>query len=233
MSDAHGRHVTHAELALDKDGNALALKVNTKANIGAYMSTFSSSIPTYLYATLLAGQYKTPAIYCDVQAYYTNTVPVDAYRGAGRPEGLVPARDPDGPGRARDPGGPGRFYRRNFIARTPSLPDAGCPGLRRGRLRVHLDKALEQTCSRRARKAEAARRGRLRGIGLLYIEAGIAPSAVVGSLGAGVGLWESAKVRFHPYRQGMQVMTGTHPRPGPQTTFVVAEKLGVPTRTSR
>src|SRR5450631_1768041 len=87
MSDAHGRdHVTTAELALDKDGKFLALRVKTTANIGAYLSTFASCVPTILYATLLAGQYKTPVIHCEVTAVFTNTVPVDAYRGAGRPE---------------------------------------------------------------------------------------------------------------------------------------------------
>ena len=87
LSDAHGRdHVTHAELALDKDGKFLAMRVHTTANMGAYLSTFASCIPTILYATLLAGQYTTPAIYCEVTAAFTNTAPVDAYRGAGRPE---------------------------------------------------------------------------------------------------------------------------------------------------
>ncbi|MFO1074626.1 MAG: xanthine dehydrogenase family protein molybdopterin-binding subunit [Geminicoccaceae bacterium] len=236
LSDAHGRdHVTHAELALDKDGNALALKVNTKANIGAYMSTFSSSIPTYLYATLLAGQYKTPAIYCDVQAYYTNTVPVDAYRGAGRPEAsflLETLMDQA----AREIGvDPAEFRRRNFIAKDAfpyQTPVALVYDV--GDYEATLDKALELADYKGfpARKAEAARRGRLRGIGLsCYIEAcGIAPSAVVGSLGAGVGLWESAKVRF-THTGKVQVMTGTHTHgQGHETTFsqVVAEKLGVP-----
>jgi carbon-monoxide dehydrogenase large subunit len=87
VTDAHGRdHVTHAELALDANGKILAMRVKTVANLGAYMSTFSSSVPTYLYATLLSGQYDIPQIYCEVDAVYTNTVPVDAYRGAGRPE---------------------------------------------------------------------------------------------------------------------------------------------------
>src|SRR5438552_2311734 len=86
LSDAHGRdHVTHAELALDKDGKFLAMRVHTTAAMGAYLSTFASCIPTILYATLLAGQYTTPAIYCEVTAVFTNTAPVDAYRGAGRP----------------------------------------------------------------------------------------------------------------------------------------------------
>src|SRR6185436_10538373 len=87
LTDAHGRdHVTHAELALDRDGKFLALKAQTTANMGAYLSTFASCIPTILHATLLAGQYKTPAIHCEVTAVFTNTTPVDAYRGAGRPE---------------------------------------------------------------------------------------------------------------------------------------------------
>ena len=87
LTDAHGRdHVTHVELALDKGGKFLALRVQTTANMGAYLSTFSTCIPTILYATLLAGQYTTPAIFCEVTASFTNTAPVDAYRGAGRPE---------------------------------------------------------------------------------------------------------------------------------------------------
>ncbi|TDM04916.1 MAG: hypothetical protein C4K60_21010 [Ideonella sp. MAG2] len=87
LSDAHGRdHDSLAELALDKDGNFLALRATTTANMGAYLSTFASSIPTILHATLLAGQYKTPKIWCEVTAVFTNTCPVDAYRGAGRPE---------------------------------------------------------------------------------------------------------------------------------------------------
>jgi len=87
LSDAHGRdHVTTAELGLDDDGNFVALRVNTTANLCAYLSTFGSSVPTYLYGTLLAGQYRTPNIYVEVQGVYTNTAPVDAYRGAGRPE---------------------------------------------------------------------------------------------------------------------------------------------------
>ena len=87
ISDAHGRdHVTHAELALDAAGKITGLRVHTIANLGAYMSTFSSSVPTYLYGLLLSGQYDIPNIYCEVDAVYTNTAPVDAYRGAGRPE---------------------------------------------------------------------------------------------------------------------------------------------------
>ena len=87
ITDAHGRdHVTKAQMAFDGEGKITGLKVHTTANLGAYMSTFSSAVPTFLYATLLSGQYEIAHIYCEVDAVYTNTVPVDAYRGAGRPE---------------------------------------------------------------------------------------------------------------------------------------------------
>jgi len=86
LSDAHGRdHLTTAKLALDKDGRFIGFQVDTTANLGAYLSTFASAVPTILYATLLAGQYATPKIVCTVTSVFTNTAPVDAYRGAGRP----------------------------------------------------------------------------------------------------------------------------------------------------
>src|SRR5690606_35380952 len=87
LSDTHGRdHITHAEMALDQNGKFLALRVHTHANLGAYLGTFASAVPTILYGTLLAGQYTTPQIYVEVDAWFTNASPVDAYRGAGRPE---------------------------------------------------------------------------------------------------------------------------------------------------
>ena len=236
LSDAHGRdHVSKAELAIDADGNFLALRVNTKANLGAYMSTFSSCVPTYLYATLLAGQYKTPAIYADVQAYYTNTSPVDAYRGAGRPEAsfLIEAIVDQA---ARELGrDPADLRRQNFIPKD-AYPYQTPVALTydTGDYEATLDRALELSDYKgfAARKQESAARGKLRGIGLsCYIEAcGIAPSAVVGSLGAGVGLWESGKVRFS-HTGKVQVLTGTHGHgQGHETTFsqLIASKLGVP-----
>jgi carbon-monoxide dehydrogenase large subunit len=236
LSDAHGRdHISHAELAIDAEGNTTALRVNTKANIGAYMSTFSSCVPTYLYGTLLAGQYKTPAIYCDVQAYYTNTAPVDAYRGAGRPEAsflLETLYEQAAKEIGKDPA---EFRRQNFIPKDAfpyQTPVALIYDV--GDYATTLDRALELAdyAGFKARKAEAEKRGMRRGIGIsCYIEAcGIAPSAVVGSLGAGVGLWESAKVRFS-HTGKVQVMTGTHSHgQGHETTFsqLVADKLGIP-----
>ena len=87
MTDAHGRdHVTDAEMAFDARGKILALRAHTIANLGAYLSLFGPSVPTYLYGTLLSGQYTIPTIFCDVRGVHTHTTPVDAYRGAGRPE---------------------------------------------------------------------------------------------------------------------------------------------------
>jgi aerobic carbon-monoxide dehydrogenase large subunit len=238
LSDAHGRdHVTGAQLALDADGNFTALKVHTIANMGAYLSTFASSVPTYLYATLLAGQYKTPAIHCAVDAVYTNTTPVDAYRGAGRPEAtylLETIVEMAAHETGRDPA---ELRRKNFIPKD-AFPYQTPVALMydTGDYEASLDKALELADYRGfgGRRAAAEAKGKLRGVGLsCYIEAcGIAPSAVVGSLGCGVGLWESAKIRF-THTGVVQVFTGTHSHgQGHETTFaqLISDKLGVPTQ---
>ncbi len=127
LTDAQGRdHVTEAELALDKDGKFLALKVKTVANMGAYLSTFASAVPTYLYGTLLAGQYTTPAIYVEVKAVFTNTVPVDAYRGAGRPEATYLLERIVEQAAREMKIDPAELRRRNLIAADQlPLPDAG------------------------------------------------------------------------------------------------------------
>ena len=192
MCDAHGRdHVTKAELALDGDGKITGLRVHTIANLGAYMSTFSSSVPTYLYATLLSGQYNIPTIHAEVDAVYTNTAPVDAYRGAGRPEAtyvverLVETA-------ARELGmDPAEIRRRNFITEFPHETPV-IMTYDAGDYHASLEKACEMIdyANFEKRRAASAKDGKLRGIGFsTYIEAcGIAPSAAVGSLGAGVGL---------------------------------------------
>ena len=237
LADAHGRdHVTHAEMAFDDDGRITGLKVKTIANLGAYMSTFSSSIPTYLYATLLSGQYDIPAIYCEVDAVYTNTVPVDAYRGAGRPEATFVVERLVEVG-ARELGmDPGDLRKKNFIKsfphQTPVIMTYDA-----GDYQASLKKALEigDVKGFGKRKRESARAGKLRGIGYsTYIEAcGIAPSQAVGSLGAGVGLWESAEVRVNP-TGSVEVLTGSHSHgQGHETTFaqLVSERLGMPIET--
>jgi len=236
MSDAHGRdHVTHVELGLDKDNKFVALKVSTLANMGAYLSTFATCIPTYLYATLLAGTYTTPVIYAEVKAVFTHTVPVDAYRGAGRPEAtFLLERIVD---LAADELGvdPAELRRKNFIP-TDAFPYQTPVALQydSGDYFSTLDLATKAAdyAGFESRRAEAARRGTLRGIGIAtYIEAcGIAPSAVVGSLGARAGLFEAATVRVHP-TGSVTILTGSHSHgQGHETTFaqLVADGLGIP-----
>jgi carbon-monoxide dehydrogenase large subunit len=236
MSDAHGRdHVSTAELALDKDGKFLALRVSTLANLGAYLSTFSTCIPTYLYATLLAGVYTTPAVYAEVRAVFTNTVPVDAYRGAGRPEATyllerlvdVAAREMN-MDRVE-------IRRRNFIP-NDAFPYQTPVALQydSGNYHATLDQALKSSdwVGFEKRRAEAKARGKLRGMGVsTYIEAcGIAPSNVAGALGARAGLFETAEVRVHP-TGSVTVFTGCHSHgQGHETTYaqLVAEGLGIP-----
>lgn len=234
LSDAHGRdHITTAELALDEKGKILGLKVATRANMGAYLSTFASSIPTYLYATLLSGQYDIPAIYCEVDAVYTTTTPVDAYRGAGRPEAtFVVERLAEVAAREMQLD-PADFRKRNFVKKFPHTTPV-IMTYDAGNYRASLDKAMEIADVKGfgKRRRESARRGKLRGLGYsCYIEAcGIAPSQAVGSLGAGVGLWESAEVRVNP-TGNVEVLTGSHSHgQGHETTFaqLVSSRLGIP-----
>ena len=234
LSDAHGRdHLTTAELALDAAGTFLGLRVATRANLGAYLSTFGSSVPTYLYGTLLAGQYRTPAIWVEVDGVYTNTAPVDAYRGAGRPEAtyvverLVETA-------ARELGlDPVEIRRRNFIREFPYetpvalIYDTGDYEQSLARALVLADVAGFPK-----RRAEAEARGMKRGLGFsCYIEAcGLAPSQLAISLGAGVGLYESGEIRVNP-TGSVTVFTGSHSHgQGHETTFaqVVSAKFGIP-----
>ncbi|WP_439579422.1 xanthine dehydrogenase family protein molybdopterin-binding subunit [Elioraea sp.] len=236
MSDAHGRdHITVAEMAMDKDGTFLGLRVHTQANMGAYLSTFAPCVPTYLYATLLAGVYTTPAIYAEVKAVFTNSVPVDAYRGAGRPEAsFLLERLVDicalemGMDRVE-------IRRRNFIP-SSAFPYQTPVALQydSGDYTATLDACLKAAdwAGFEARRAEAKKRGKLRGIGIsTYIEAcGIAPSAVVGSLGARAGLYEVANIRVNP-TGSITVFTGTHSHgQGHETTFaqLISDQFGVP-----
>jgi aerobic carbon-monoxide dehydrogenase large subunit len=236
MSDAHGRdHVSTAEMAIDNDGHFLGLRISTLANMGAYLSTFAPAVPTYLYATLLAGVYKTPVIYCNVKAVFTNTVPVDAYRGAGRPEAtfllerLIDVI-------AHDTGMDKLELRRKNFIPADAFPYQTPVALQydSGDYQTTLKVGLKNAGwdGFESRRAEAKSRGMLRGIGIsTYVEAcGIAPSAVVGSLGARAGLYEVAEIRVHP-TGSVTVFTGTHSHgQGHETTFaqLVVDQLGVP-----
>jgi carbon-monoxide dehydrogenase large subunit len=233
LTDAHGRdHVSHAEMAMDKDGKFLGMRVHTHANLGAYLSTFSTAVPTILYATLLAGQYTCPQIYVEVDSWFTNTAPVDAYRGAGRPEATyllerLVSRCGWEMGLSQD-----EIRKRNFINSWPyQTPVAlqydtgdylGC---------MVKAQDMADVAGFLGRKAASAAKGLLRGIGYSsYIEAcGIAPSNIAGALGARAGLFECGEIRVHP-TGSVTVFTGSHSHgQGHETTFaqVVAARLGV------
>jgi carbon-monoxide dehydrogenase large subunit len=233
MSDAHGRdHVTKIELALDADNNFTALRTDTHANMGAYLSTFAPSIPTWLHGTLMAGNYKTPLIYVNVKAVFTNTVPVDAYRGAGRPEATYQLERVIDKA-ARELGvDPLALRRQNFITEFPYATPVAVE-YDTGDYNATVDK-LEEIADLKgfdARRKESEAKGLLRGLGVnCYIEAcGIAPSNLVGQLGARAGLYESATVRVNA-TGGLTVMTGSHSHgQGHETSFaqVVAEMIGI------
>ncbi len=234
LTDAHGRdHVSKVKMAFDANNRIIGLKVHTTANFGAYMSLFSSAVPTYLYATLLSGQYAIPAIHAEVVAAYTNTVPVDAYRGAGRPEATF-LLERTMETAARELGvSPAELRRINFVREFPHQTPV-IMNYDTGDFEASLNAALAEADydGFPARRAEAESRGKKRGIGMsCYIEAcGIAPSAAVGSLGAGVGLWESAEVRVNAVGT-VEILTGSHSHgQGHETTFaqLVSERLGMP-----
>jgi aerobic carbon-monoxide dehydrogenase large subunit len=233
LTDAHGRdHISEVEMAFDKNNRIVGLKVDTIANLGAYMSLFSSCVPTYLYATLLSGQYNIPAIHANVRTVYTNTAPVDAYRGAGRPEATY-LLERTMEIAARELGvTPAELRRTNFITQFPHQTPV-IMNYDTGDYAASLDAAMKaadyEGFPKRREKAKKA--GLLRGIGMAcYIEAcGIAPSAAVGSLGAGVGLWESAEVRVNAVGT-IEILTGSHSHgQGHETTFaqLVADRFGV------
>ncbi|PRX37966.1 carbon-monoxide dehydrogenase large subunit [Meinhardsimonia xiamenensis] len=233
MSDAHGRdHVTKIELALDKEGNFLAVRTETLANLGAYLSTFAPSVPTWLHGTLMAGNYKTPLIYVNVKAVFTNTVPVDAYRGAGRPEATYQLERVIDKA-ARELGmDPIEIRRKNFITEFPYQTPVALV-YDTGNYHCTMDKLIEiaDLDGFEARRKASEEKGLLRGLGVnCYIEAcGIAPSNLVGQLGARAGLYESATVRVNA-TGGVVVMTGAHSHgQGHETTFpqVIAEMIGI------
>ena len=234
MSDAHGRdHVTKIQMALDAENNFTALRTDTYANMGAYLSTFAPSVPTWLHGTLMAGNYKTPLIYVNVKAVFTNTVPVDAYRGAGRPEATYQLErlvDKCAHELGVDPIA---LRRQNFITEFPYATPVAVE-YDTGDYVATMDKLEEiaDFAGFDARRKESEAKGKLRGFGVnCYIEAcGIAPSNLVGQLGARAGLYESATVRVNA-TGGLVVMTGSHSHgQGHETAFpqVIAEMIGIP-----
>ncbi len=235
MTDAHGRdHVSDAELAVSADGKILGLRVHTLANLGACLSLFAPVVPTYLYGTLLSGQYTIPVIHCQVTGVFTNTVPLDALRGAGRPEAtFVVERMIDLA--ALELGlDPAEIRRRNMVG-ADQFPYQTPVALQydSGSYEVALDLAMKRIdyTALRARQKQLRADGRYLGIGFSsYIEAcGLAPSKIVGALGAQAGLYESGQVRVHPTGK-VTVFTGCQSQgQGHETTYaqIVADELGL------
>ena len=233
VSDTQGRdHRTHASLALDRDGRFLALRVRTRADLGAYVSTFGAAIAGPIYSALLAGPYRTPAIHVEVIGVLSNKVPTDAYRGAGRPEACyVLERLADKA--ARELGiDRAEMRRRNLIPRvampykTPVGPTYDCGDFSR-----LLERALAAAdyagFAERRKKAQ-----KLRGIGIAcYIESsGVAPSRLAGMMGARGGFYEAATMRVAP-DGSVTAYLGTHNHgQGHATTFaqIIAARLGAP-----
>jgi carbon-monoxide dehydrogenase large subunit len=236
QTDAHGRdHVTDAEIAVSRDGKFLGLRVKTTANLGAYLSTFAPAVPTYLYATLLNGVYEWPAIHAEVTGVFTNTTPVDAYRGAGRPEACYLLERMVDAAAAALKMDAADIRKKNFIPKfADGYQTKVALSYDSGNYLGAFDKLLGMLDYKKFRTDQAAARaqGRLMGIGFsTYIEAcSIAPSKVVGSLGAQAGLWESGKVQVHPTGK-VSVFTGSHSHgQGHETTMaqIVADSLGIP-----
>jgi aerobic carbon-monoxide dehydrogenase large subunit len=232
----HGRdHVQEVELAAMKDGTITGLRAKVWANLGAYLSTASTGIPTILHGLMLSGAYKIPSIHEDVFGMFTHTTPVDAYRGAGRPEATFIVERLVDLLAAELKQDPAEVRRKNLI---PPFKDGYtvATGLvyDTGNYEAALDKALQMADYQGLRQKQAEARGKSEylGIGLCtYAEiCGLGPSQVAGAVGFGGGLWESAIVRFHPSGK-VQVMVGISPHgQGEETTFaqILASELGVP-----
>lgn len=233
----HGRdHVTDVEIGVMKNGKVVALKVNTYANMGAYLSTASGGIPTTLYARILNGVYDIEAGYANVKCVYTNTAMVDAYRGAGRPEASYVIERMMDRVAAELNMDPAEIRRVNFI-KPDQFPYQNVFGLLpydSGNYEPALDKALAMAgyADFRQEQAAARKQGRYLGLGISsYVEiCGIAPTSWIMSEGWGAGLWESANVRVQLTGK-VTVFTGSMPHgQGVETTFaqIVADELGVP-----
>jgi aerobic carbon-monoxide dehydrogenase large subunit len=233
VSDCHGRdHETVAELAIQNDGTLMGLRVNTLANLGAYLTLFAPAVPTYLYGTLLNGPYKFPAIHVNVTGVFTHTVPVDAYRGAGRPEATFVLERIMSLAAHELGLEPIELRRKNFI-QPHEFPYQSKVALvyDSGNYEPAMELALEMLGYHDLRRTqlEGRKNGKYIGIGIsTYIEAcGLAPSALVGMLGAQAGQWESSLVRVYPTGK-VEVFTGSHSHgQGHETAFaqIAADEL--------
>lgn len=240
LTDAHGRdHIVHSKMGFDKDGKIVAHLTDEYCAMGAYLSTFAPAVPTYLHGTLFQGVYTTPLIHLNVVAPFTHTVAVDAYRGAGRPEATYLLERIVSKAAKEMNMDPAELRYKNFIPPFNGTTESGYQtqvALQYDSGNYHgvLKRGLEMLGYEDFRKeqAEARKNGKLLGVGIsTYIEGcGIAPSAVVGSLGARAGLYEVGHVRVQPTGK-VSVFTGAHSHgQGHETVFAqfVADKLGIP-----
>jgi carbon-monoxide dehydrogenase large subunit len=236
VATTHGRdHLCEAEMVGNRDGTITGLRVDVKANMGSYLSTFAPAIPTYLFGLILVGPYTIDNLQCNVTGVFTTTTPVDAYRGAGRPEATYIIERMLDRFAAEIGMDPVEIRRKNLI---PPFEDgheiATGVSYDSGNYIIALDKAVEMIGYNDFRKeqAEAREQGRYLGIGLsTYVEiCGMAPSAVAYTLGARAATWESAHVRVHPTGK-VTVYTGAQSTgQGHETTFaqLAAGDLGIP-----
>ena len=236
QATTHGRdHIEEVELAATTDGKITGIRGRVYAGMGAYLSTAAPGIPTILHGLMYSGPYTIPAISCEVFGSFTNTTPVDAYRGAGRPEATFLLERLVDKLAAAVSVDPVEVRRRNLIPKFEDGYDVAI-GLNydSGDYRGTLDIALREAGYYQVRQQQTQLRqeGRYLGIGVTtYVEmCGLGPSQVAGAVGFGGGLWESAIVRFHPSGK-VNVMIGTSPHgQGEETTFaqVISDELGVP-----
>jgi aerobic carbon-monoxide dehydrogenase large subunit len=235
-STIHGRdHIQDVEMAAKKDGTIVGLRANVWANLGAYLSTASTGIPTILHGLMLSGAYDIKNIREVVHGVFTNTTPTDAYRGAGRPEATFMVERLVDLVAARLKMDPVEIRKKNFIPPfTDGHPVATGIVYDSGNYIGAFEKTLKMLDypALRARQAELRKKGEHIGVGFsTYAEiCGLGPSQVAGAVGFGGGLWESAIVRFHPSGK-VHVFVGISPHgQGEETTFaqIVSSELGVP-----
>ena len=236
LATTHGRdHIGDWEITGNRDGTITGLQGTVYANMGAYLSTFAPAIPTYLFGLMLVGPYTIPNIRCKVIGVFTHTTPVDAYRGAGRPEATYVVERMLDLFAAEIGMDPVEVRRKNLI---PAFSDGyDVPtgvSYDSGNYEAALDMALGMIGYDDFRKeqAEARKQGRYLGVGLsTYVEiCGMAPSAVAYALGARAGVWESALVRVHPTGKVTVYSGASGHGQGHETTFaqVAAAEFGIP-----
>ncbi len=236
ISDYQARdHMTTAEMALDANGYILGVRVKTYAAVGAYISTVGAAVPTTVYTAVLSGPYKIPAVFAEVDAMFTNTVPTDAYRGAGRPEAcfvlerlIEEAAVQTGMDRME-------LRRKNFIksSEMPYSTPLG-PIYDSGDFQRLFDRALvvSDFAGFEKRRALSKENGMIRGFGICYFleSSGVAPSKYAGMFGARAGFFDSADVRVSA-DGSILLMCGTHSHgQAHATTFpqVIASQIGLP-----